>query len=52
MERISEKPFRFAARDWVEVNDDRGQNYDNNLIEIKISMIQSRFFITFPNIFW
>ena len=44
MEKASEQPSRFETRDRVEVHDDRRQNYDNDLIEIKISMIQSRLF--------
>ena len=42
LEKASERSPRFAARDWVEINDDRRLNYDNNLIEIKTSTIQSR----------
>ena len=35
LEKASEQPSIFAARDWVEVNDDRRQNYHSDLIEIK-----------------
>ena len=53
LEKASEQPSIFAARDWVEVNDDRRQNYESDLIEIKTSMLQSRFAsITFSHIFW
>ena len=45
LEKASEQPSRFAARDWVEVNDGSWQNYDTYLIEIKTSMLQSRLFL-------
>ena len=40
--KASEISDRFAARDLVEVNDGRWQNYDIDLIEIKTSILQSR----------
>ena len=40
--KASEMSDRFAARDLVEVNDGRWQNYDSDLIEIKTSILQSR----------
>lgn len=40
--KASEISDRFAARDLVEVNDGRWQNYDSDLIEIKTSILQSR----------
>ena len=53
LEKASEQPSIFAARDWVEVNDYRRQNYESDVIEIKTSMLQSRFAsITFSHIFW
>ena len=38
MGKASEKSPIFSAKGWVEVNDDRRQNYDSNLVEIKRSI--------------
>ena len=44
MGKAREQSSRFAASDWVKVNDGRGQNFDSDITEIKTSMFQSRLF--------
>ena len=41
-EKASEQPSTFEAKDWVEINDDKRQNYDSDLI--KTSILQSLLF--------
>ena len=43
LEKASEKPSRFSAKDWMEISNGNWKNHDSYLIEIKTSMLQSRF---------